>query len=78
MALFPVGEFCYDNIFKLKTAKSLCLFWIEKTKACSILHLWRVFIILHVFFEFKVEFLNKQISVIQHSCIEFLLSPAVQ
>lgn len=23
MALFPVGEFCYDNIFKLKTAKSL-------------------------------------------------------
>ena len=23
MALFPVGEFCYDNIFRLKTAKSM-------------------------------------------------------
>lgn len=23
MAFFPVGEFCYDNIFRLKTAKSM-------------------------------------------------------
>lgn len=34
MAIFPVWEFCYDNIFKTENDEMfvMCLFWIEKTR----------------------------------------------